>query len=77
MVEVKYIPLSLNKGSTDNKNRIDLEKISGEVVCTYLKDGDEFIFKLTSFDKWVKVIETFNLYSNIFLLFKSIFVFNR
>lgn len=36
---------------------------SDKAVGDYLHDGDEFVFKLTSFDKWIKVITHFKLKS--------------
>ena len=60
----KINPIILKQNWPMNKNKIDLEKISDDTVTPYFTDGDEFVFKLTSFDKWIKVIKFSSIFEN-------------
>ena len=51
----KIHPILLRLNDGPNRKNLDMKKISENTVSTYFMDGDEFVFKLTSFDKWVKV----------------------
>mmetsp|Transcript_22013 Transcript_22013/g.19568 ORF Transcript_22013/g.19568 Transcript_22013/m.19568 type:complete len:115 (-) Transcript_22013:1225-1569(-) len=57
----KIHPIIVKKNNKENKLKVDLEKITEQSVNTYFRDGDEFVFKLTSFDKWIKVIINYKL----------------
>lgn len=56
----KLFPYVIHPNKPTGEQDLDNEN-SGEKVGNLLHDGDEFVFKLTSFDKWVKVIINYSL----------------
>lgn len=56
----KLIRLNFRRKSSEESSSSDEEKYN-EPVEKMLMDGDEFVFKVTSFDKWVTIIIHFSL----------------
>jgi hypothetical protein len=46
-------------------------RVSEDTVGDILRDGDEFVFKLTSFDKWIQMIINFKLKNHSHLKFTT------
>jgi len=58
----RLFPYVFKKNKSSNENGVDASEIE-EIIGDYLHDGDEFVFKLESFDKWIKVFIRFQLKS--------------
>lgn len=59
---IKRLKLKFSKKDSDIFDEQDI--FLNTSIDNYLKDGDEFTFKLDSFDKWVTAIISFNLEDN-------------
>jgi hypothetical protein len=62
----KLFPLVLHRHKSINETGHEIDECD-ELVGNVLHDGDEFVFKLTSFDRWIQVTINFHLkgHSNI------------
>lgn len=69
-MENKLIPLELHRHKSINETRHEIDECD-QLIGNVLHDGDEFVFKLTSFDRWIQVTINFYLKSHSNIRFSS------
>lgn len=55
------IKLKLDFAINNDDISEDEDRFLSQPISKYLKDGDEFLFKLTSFDQWISIVIHFTL----------------